>query len=71
MFFSDSIVLIATSKEELQKILEVEAEYGKRWKIKFNANKCGVLVVGQKKQNYFWTGEKIADVDEYKYLGVR
>ena len=74
-FFADDIVLIATSKEELQEMLDVVAEYGTRWKIRVNAKKCGVLVVGQKKQHYLRRlGRKryqsIAEVDEYEYAGV-
>ena len=38
----------------------------------FNASKCGVLVVGQKKSGKLWAlgKEGIKEVDEYKYLGV-
>ena len=71
-FFADDIVLLARSGEELQKMLDVVGDYGVRWRIRFNPGKCGVLVVGQKKQKTLWKlgKETIGEVDEYKYLGV-
>ena len=40
--------------------------------MRFNAKKCGVLVVGEKKTNRVWKlgKDSIGEVDEYKYLGV-
>ena len=53
-------------------MLDVAAEFASRWCLKFNPKKCGVLVVGQKKQQRRWRlgKDKIVVVDEYKYLGV-
>ena len=53
-------------------MLDVVGDYGVRWRIRFNPGKCGVLVVGQKKQKTLWKlgKETIGEVDEYKYLGV-
>ena len=47
-------------------------KYANRWKLRFNASKCGVLVVGQKKNGKLWAlgKEGIKEVDEYKYSGV-
>ena len=50
-FFADDIVLIAKSDKELQEMLIVVAIYAEKWKLRFNAKKCGVLVVGEKKTN--------------------
>ena len=71
-FFADDIVLLGDSENELQRMLGVVSEYAQRWKLRFNASKCGVLVVGQKKRDKLWRlgGEEIKEVDEYKYLGV-
>ena len=40
---------------ELQDMLDVAAEFAHRWHLTFNAKKCGVLVVGQKKQDRKWS----------------
>ena len=71
-FFADDIVLMAESGTELQYMLDVVYKYANRWKLRFNASKCGVLVVGQKKSGKLWAlgKEGIKEVDEYKYLGV-
>ena len=71
-FFADDIVLLAESGHELQRMLNVAYSFAERWQLKFNAKKCGVLVVGQKRQAKAWYlgKERIAEVDEYKYLGV-
>ena len=71
-FFAGDIVLMAESGKELQCMLDVVYKYANRWKLRFNASKCGVLVVGQKKSGKLWAlgKEGIKEVDEYKYLGV-
>ena len=70
--FADDIALLASCARELQAMLDVAAEFVSRWRLKFNPKKCGVLVVGQKKQQRRWClgKAKIDEVDEYKYLGV-
>ena len=70
--FADDIALLASCARELQAMLDVAAEFASRWRLKFNPKKCGVLVVGQKKQQRRWRlgKDKIDEVDEYKYLGV-
>ena len=71
-FFADDIVFIAKSDKELQEMLSVGAIYAEKWKLRINAKKCGVLVVGEKKTNRVWklVKDNIGEVDEYKYLGV-
>ena len=72
-FFADDIVLMAESSKELQYMLDVVYKHANRWKLRFNASKCGVLArVGQKKSRKLWAlgKEGIKEVDEYKYLGV-
>ena len=53
-------------------MLDVVSNYANRWKLRFNASKCGVLVLGQKKRGKFWRfgKEGIKEVEDYKYLGV-
>ena len=52
-FFADDIVL-AESDNDLQSMLDVVSNYANRWKLRFNASKCGVLEVGQKKRGKLW-----------------
>ena len=42
--FADDIhvVLLGESEGELKSILNVVSEYARRWKLRFNASKCGV-----------------------------
>ena len=70
--FADDIALLASSASELQAMLDVAAEFASKWRLKFNPKKCGILVVGQKKQQRKWHlgRDRIDEVDEYKYLGV-
>ena len=71
-FFADDIVLMADSSKELPGMLDVVYKYANRWKLQFNASKCGVLVVGQKKSRKLWALGKVGlkEVDAYRYLGV-
>ena len=71
-FFADDIVLIGSSANELQLMLDVAAAFANRWHLRFNPKKCGVLVVGQKRREKKWRmgKDRIKEVDEYKYLGV-
>ena len=56
-FFTDDIVLMAESGKELQCMLDVVYKYANtEWKLRFNASKCGVLVVGQKKSGKLIVG---------------
>ena len=45
-FFADDIVLLAESGGQLQSMLDEASKYAERWKLRFNASKCGVLVMG-------------------------
>lgn len=72
-FFADDIVLLASSAQELQSMLDVAAGFARRWHLRFNPKKCGVLIVGQKRQEkkrWRLGNDRIKEVDEYKYLGV-
>ena len=70
--FADDIVLVGSSAQELQLMLDVAAGFAGRWHLRFNPKKCGVLVVGQKRQEKRWLlgKDRVKEVDEYKYLGV-
>ena len=71
-FFADDIVLVAEKSKELQEMLDLVARFAKDWRMQFNARKCGVLVVGEKKKKRLWKlgKDSVEEVEEYKYLGV-
>ena len=59
---------------ELQQDLDRLQEWEKKWQMAFNADKCEVLCIENKKQpiqhNYFIHGQKLATQTDSKYLGV-
>ena len=80
LLFADDIVLVAESRSDLQKLIDVVAAYSHKWRFKENLGKCGVMSVLANKPAHNKTvevesalklfGGDIADVSEYKYLGV-
>ena len=70
-FCADDIVFLGDSAQELQLMLEVVARFASRCHLCFNPKKCGMLVVGQKRQDKMWRlgDDEIKEVDDYKYLG--
>ena len=74
MLFADDIVLVADLEEELQslRLLDEVASYGEKWIVTVNHNKCGVLIIAQRKQNKRWRPRKetIDEVEEYKYQEI-
>ena len=59
---------------ELQQDLDRLQEWEKKWKMAFNAEKCEVLCISNKKHplqhSYFIHGQKLATKTDSKYLGV-
>jgi hypothetical protein len=43
LFFADDIVILAETKEDLEKMLALVYEYSLKWRCKFNYEKCGVI----------------------------
>ena len=73
LFWADDVVLIANDEQELQKMLQIAAQFSKEWKLSFNHDKSNVLIVGQrtnKSKRWNLGNECISEVDSYKYLGV-
>ena len=78
LFLDDSLLYRKISSnrdcEELQQDLDRLQEWGKKWQIAFNAEKCEVLSISNKKHtiqhNYFIHGQKLATKPDSKYLGV-
>ena len=75
VLFADDIVLLASSRVALQKMINVVAQYSHKWRFQENLGKCGVMSVrvgkrGRKCPPLVFFGQDIAEVQEYKYLGV-
>ena len=76
LLFADDIVLMADSAEELQGMMDVLAEYSRKWRFEINVGKSKVMVCGPEAEPKedegrweFW-GKEMERVQEYKYVGV-
>ena len=86
LYFADDIVLLADSKQDLEEMLQLVYEYSLKWRLKFNLDKCNVVVFQKKPReplvygscvgkcscaNHFSFGPHlIKEVLYYKYLGM-
>ena len=72
--YADDIVLFATTKEGLQRALEVTEQYCQDWKLKINQKKtkCMTFTRGTQKEKTIFTvgGTPLENAKEYKYLGI-
>ena len=77
IFFADDIVIMAKTKEELMKQIEVIEEYNKKWKLETNMEKSKILIIGgnDKGEMIIKIGEreigKMEITNWAKYLGVK
>ena len=71
--FADDIILLSQSAKNLQKLIDICAEWSKVNGMKFNISKCKVMVLnGRKKQKTFTMDNIVLDtVKNYKYLGIK
>ena len=73
LLFADDVILIADSKRDLQKLLDVVYEYSQKWRFKWNCSKSKVMRFGSRKarkQHYFLGFQELEVVKSLKYLGV-
>ena len=76
MLYADDIVLLAESKQDLQRMLDVVSQYSRKWRFRVNPKKgkSEVMIFGRKpreKNRTWWlAGTQIGETDKYKYLGV-
>lgn len=69
--YADDIILISPSNDQLQRLLNACAEYGNKWKIKFNPSKSIVVSFGSGISNKFYLNDlKLKKEKSFKYLGV-
>lgn len=74
LMFADDVVLIADSKEGLQRSLDLVWGYSKKWRFKFNmgGGKSEVMIIGRRLEKVrIWLGDEYMKVImEYQYLGM-
>ena len=86
LYFADDIVLLSDSKQGLEDMLKLVYEYSLKWRLKFNFEKCQVVVFQKKtrepliygqcvgkcscENHYSFGPQLIKEVLFYKYLGV-
>ena len=70
LLFADDVVLLAESRQDLQKLLDIVFE---RWRFKWNSVKSKILRIGSRKAqtlHYFLGLQELEVVKSFKYLGV-
>ena len=74
LLFADDTVLIGLTEEDLQTALHVFEKYCNESKLNVNIQKTKVIVFSaeriSKNMNYFFRGQEIEIVTEYKYLDI-
>ncbi|XP_072025055.1 uncharacterized protein [Amphiura filiformis] len=48
LFWADDVVLLANDENELNRMLDIAAQFAERYKLSFNYDKSNVLIVGQR-----------------------
>ncbi len=75
LLYTDDLVLIDESEDDLQKMLDVVYEWCEKWHMRVNVNKSKVTNFRTKSQpqtNFDFTlgNKSLENVNKYKYLGV-
>ena len=72
--YADDVVLLAESPTQLNQMLKIVEDYANESLFKINVNKTKIQVFGAKKEkknhNFYMYGQKIEEVDFFKYLGM-
>ena len=74
LLYADDTVILAESKEVLQKNLDIFGMYCEHWKLTVNHAKSKVIIFSKRKSrnmpHFYLQGNEIEIVDDYMYLGV-
>ena len=74
LLYADDTVLIAETKENLQRNLDIFYNYCEFWQLSVNTNKTKILIFSKRKvknaPNFFLNGKILEIVDSYSYLGL-
>ena len=72
--YADDIVLLSTSKEGLQKALDITEKYCEKWRLTVNHTKTKSMIFSRGNQRIQTTfkinGVELENVKEFKYLGI-
>ena len=72
--YADDLALIASSPKDLQSMIDIVAQYAKKWRYRLNPQKSKVLVFGSKapppSTSWSINSEKLETVKEYLHLGI-
>jgi len=71
--YADDIVLLAKNKEALEEMIGTFRKFLKNRNLELNVGKSKILVFNrgnnEKKERWKWRGERIEEVQTFKYLG--
>ena len=69
--YADDIILISPVDSQLQQLLDLCTNYGKKWLIKFNPKKSNIVSFGKSivERNFILNNSSLTEVNEIKYLG--
>ena len=72
MRYADDIVLVAETREELQRMVELVEEQCSRYELVINRDKTKCMKIGREREalNIQLAGGEVEQVNEFKYLGV-
>jgi hypothetical protein len=77
LLYADDIVLLASSADELQHMLDIVSKYASKWQFRFNTKpgKSNVVITGPRdvsaEQRQFKLGDgTLTCSEQYKYLGI-
>lgn len=72
LYYADDIVLMAENGSDLQDMLNIAGNFGRKWGLKFNNKKSQVMIIGQRWTDTQWQlgDQYIVEAKTYKYLGV-
>ena len=75
LVYADDVVILTENEKDLQKIVDVISEWGRKWRIKFNNQKSNVVHYRKRNTeptriNFYLSNQMVERVKQYKYLGV-
>ena len=75
LLYADDIALLAHTAEELQKLLDIVWNYGKKWHFSFGVSKCEVILSPlcpalEPRFRFHLGAKSLKVVNFYKYLGI-
>jgi hypothetical protein len=73
--YADDLIILATSEEELQKLIDKTRDWCRKWQLLINVEKTQIVHFRNPRKNesnfiFKWYDTEIVKVNSYKYLGV-